>query len=211
MACLTDLHCNNVIMSAMASQLTNLTIVYSIVYSGADQIKHQSSVSLAFVRGIHRWPVSSPHKGPVTRKMFPSNGNIFRVTGRHHVYHLLNMITYIPSQWLAIQTNPNIPKELKQVTTTAVWFNAGGSDIRKFNPWFATKVPYRSLYVWIVGEWMTTRTSLCYLLFLIISKITNSRYRYNVVHYGTILHMALQWLRQKINKIQSESSYLCRA
>ena len=33
--------------------------------------KRQSSASLAFVRGIHRWPVNSPHKGPVTRKMFP--------------------------------------------------------------------------------------------------------------------------------------------
>ena len=32
--------------------------------------KHQISASLAFVRGIHRWPVNSPHKGPVTRKMF---------------------------------------------------------------------------------------------------------------------------------------------
>ena len=31
--------------------------------------KHQSSASLAFVRGIHRWPVKSPHKGPVTRKI----------------------------------------------------------------------------------------------------------------------------------------------
>ena len=46
-------------------------VVYSAVYSGADQIKHQSFASLAFVRGIHRWPVNSPHKGPVTRKMFP--------------------------------------------------------------------------------------------------------------------------------------------
>ena len=41
-------------MSAMASQITSLTVVYSIVYSGADQRKHQSSASLAFVRGIHR-------------------------------------------------------------------------------------------------------------------------------------------------------------
>ena len=56
---------------AMASQITSLTIVYSNVHSGADQRKHQSSASLAFVRGIHRWPVNSPHKGPVTRKMFP--------------------------------------------------------------------------------------------------------------------------------------------
>ena len=37
---------------------------------GADQSKHQSSKSLAFMRGIHRWPVNSQHKGPVTRKMF---------------------------------------------------------------------------------------------------------------------------------------------
>ena len=64
-------HCNDVIISSMASQITSLTIVYSSVYSGADQRKHQSSCSLAFVRGIHRWPVNSPHKGPVTRKMFP--------------------------------------------------------------------------------------------------------------------------------------------
>ena len=54
------------VMSVMASQITILTI-----YSGADQREHQSSASLAFVRGIHRWPVNSPHKGPVTRKMFP--------------------------------------------------------------------------------------------------------------------------------------------
>ena len=59
-------------MGRMASQITSQTIVYSIVYSGADQRKHQSSnASLAIVRGIHRWPVNSPHKGPVTRKMFP--------------------------------------------------------------------------------------------------------------------------------------------
>ena len=47
------------------------SIVCSAVCSGADRRKHQRSASLAFVRGIHRWPVNSPHKGPVTRKMFP--------------------------------------------------------------------------------------------------------------------------------------------
>ena len=61
-------------MGTMASPSTSITIVYSSVYSGADQIKHQSSVSLAFVRGIHRWQVNSPHKGPVTRKMLPFDG-----------------------------------------------------------------------------------------------------------------------------------------
>ena len=54
---------NDVIMSPMASQITSLTIVYSTVYSGADQKKHQSSASLVFMRGIHRWPVNCPTKG----------------------------------------------------------------------------------------------------------------------------------------------------
>ena len=64
-------HYNDVITGAMASQITSLAIVYSTVYSGADQRKHQSPASLAFVWGIHRWPVNSPHKWPVTRKIFP--------------------------------------------------------------------------------------------------------------------------------------------
>ena len=64
-------HYCDVIMGRIASQITSLTSVYSIVYSEADQRKHQSSASLAFVRGIHRWPVNSPHKWPVARKMFP--------------------------------------------------------------------------------------------------------------------------------------------
>ena len=64
-------HYNGVIISAMASQITSLTIVYSVVYEGADQRKYQSSASLAFVRGIHRWLVNSLLKMSVTRKMFP--------------------------------------------------------------------------------------------------------------------------------------------
>ena len=66
-----EYHYNDVTMGAIASQITSLTIVYSTVYSDADQRIHQSSASLAFVRGIHRGPVNSPHKWPVTRKMFP--------------------------------------------------------------------------------------------------------------------------------------------
>ena len=66
-SCATFLrHYNDVIMSATASKITSLTIVYSTVYSGADQRKHQSSASLAFVGGIHRPPVNPPHKRPVT-------------------------------------------------------------------------------------------------------------------------------------------------
>ena len=62
---------SDVIMGAMASQITSLKIVYSNVYSGTDERKYQSVALLAFVRGIHQWLVNSPHKGPETQKMFP--------------------------------------------------------------------------------------------------------------------------------------------
>ena len=64
-------HYNDFIMNAMASRITGVSSVCSTVCSGADQRKHQSSASLTFVGGIHRWPVNSPHKWPVTRKIFP--------------------------------------------------------------------------------------------------------------------------------------------
>ena len=67
-------------MSAIASRITSLTTVYFIVYSRADRRKHQRSASLALVRGIHRRPVNSPHKGPVTRKMVPFDDVIMNWT-----------------------------------------------------------------------------------------------------------------------------------
>ena len=75
-------HYGDVIMGTMAFQITSLTIVYSTVSSGADQRKHQSSASLAFVRGSHRGPVNPPHKWPVTRKMFPFD-DVIMETGVH--------------------------------------------------------------------------------------------------------------------------------
>ena len=63
---LSALHCDNSL--EMVSQMA---MVCSTVCSSADQRKHHSSASLAFGRGIHRWPVNSPDKGPVIRKMFP--------------------------------------------------------------------------------------------------------------------------------------------
>ena len=70
---------NDVIMGAIASQITSLTMVYSTVYSDADRRKHQSSVSLAFVRGIHRGPVNFLHKWPVTWKMFTFDDVIMKM------------------------------------------------------------------------------------------------------------------------------------
>ena len=58
-------------MGAIESLISSVSIVCLTVCSGVDHRKHQSSASLDFVRRIRRWPVYSPHKGPVTRKMFP--------------------------------------------------------------------------------------------------------------------------------------------
>ena len=78
-------------MSAMAYQITSLTIVYSTVHSDTDPRKQQSSASQVFVGGIHRWPVNSPHKGPVTRNMFPFDDFIMvmnEVNIRHCLYRM---------------------------------------------------------------------------------------------------------------------------
>ena len=71
-------HYSDDMMSAMASPITVILVVCKTVCSGADQCKHQSFVSLAFVRRIHQWPVNSPHTGTVTRKMFPFYDVIMR-------------------------------------------------------------------------------------------------------------------------------------
>ena len=89
-------HYNDVIMSVIASQITGIAIVYSTVCSGTDQRKHQSSASLAFVRGIHRRPVNSLHKGPVTRKMFPFDNVIMSsVSCSHSVTIVILMISTV--------------------------------------------------------------------------------------------------------------------
>ena len=76
------LHYSDVIMDPMASQITSLAIVYSTIHSDADQRKYQSSTSLASEGGgggVHRWPAYSPHKWPVTRKIFPFDDVIMYV------------------------------------------------------------------------------------------------------------------------------------
>ena len=82
-----SIHYSDVIMSTMASPITNRTIVFSTIYSGADQRNHQSSASRAFARGIHWWQVNSLHKGPVTPIMFPFDDVIM---------YIISYMTYPP-------------------------------------------------------------------------------------------------------------------
>ena len=104
-----EYHYGDVIMGAIASQIASLTIVYSTVYSDADQRKHQSSTSLAFVQGIHRGPVNSSHKWPVTRKMFPFD-DVIMIAWSQRIHTLLCFalidtgyfrvyFVNVPSQW----------------------------------------------------------------------------------------------------------------
>ena len=71
-------------MTAMASQITSLTVVYSTVYSDAGQRKHQSSVSLAFVWGIHRDRWIPRTKGQLRGKCF------YLMTSSWTIHYLYN-------------------------------------------------------------------------------------------------------------------------
>ena len=82
------LHYNDVIMAAIASQITSLTIVFSTVYSDADQRKHQSSASLAFVQGI-------PGKTGEFPTQMASKGENVSIWWRHHV---VGHTTFLTSQ-----------------------------------------------------------------------------------------------------------------
>ena len=102
-------HYIDVMMGAVASQITSFRVVYSTVYSDSDQRKHQSCAPLAFVRGIHR----GPHKWSVTRKMFlfddviMENGRLWcwcQYRCRDYGYCFCD-ISIIPYQLIAISHN----------------------------------------------------------------------------------------------------------
>ena len=131
-------------MSAMASQITSLMIVYTTVYSGADQGKHQSSASLVLVRGSHRWPAISSHKGPVTRKMFPfdviimwwSTSALAHVRDMHlkgkHGVHVLTCY----------------PRRTNSTSTRQILVYFLNKDKR--GVWQHTEIPFRSTLWWII-------------------------------------------------------------
>ena len=96
-------------MTMLASQITSLTVVYSIVYSGVNQRKHQSSASLAFVREIHRGPVNFPHKWPVTRKMFPFDDVIMKA--QQHRVHIMRVILSQSGKWSQKHVNTLRPRQ----------------------------------------------------------------------------------------------------
>ena len=111
--CALSSYYTEIIMSVMASLITGVWIAYLTVSSGADQRKHQSSAWLVFARGIHRWPVNSPHKGPVTRKIFPFDDVIMQALNERRYSHFLgNTYHELKRRWLhtlfAVQAGVNL-------------------------------------------------------------------------------------------------------
>ena len=89
-------HCSDVIMGTVATQITSqpASRLFSQPFIQA-QIKENTKVprNWPFVRGIHRWPVNSPHKGPVTRKLFPFDDVIMGTFSKREM-HLSSPLVY---------------------------------------------------------------------------------------------------------------------
>ena len=128
-------------MGAIASQITSFTIVYSTVYSNADERKHQSSASLAFVWGILGGPVNSPHKWPVTRKMFPFDDVIMFLSPTTGIF----VIVYAKStmrlwdiygnrQVLVFCSNCHCSNAVSFVPATALSRAGGNHDMTQWSP-----------------------------------------------------------------------------
>ena len=113
-------HYDDVMMESMASQITSLTIVYSTVYSGADQRKHQSSTSLAFVQGIHLGSLNSPHKWPVTRKVFPFDDVIMYNSNKlKHTTSMGHIDSTVPLCHFLTQSGKN--KYIHKISHSSIW------------------------------------------------------------------------------------------
>ena len=124
-------HYNDVILSAMASQITGVSSVCSTR-------KHQNSASLAFVRGIHWWPVNSPHKSLVTRKTFSLSDVIMICIGKcificfcMHLHLYLYLCLY-----LYLYLNLGVP-------SVPIWWHFFASEILLWYAWQCTQFLFR--------------------------------------------------------------------
>ena len=138
-------------MSAMASHITDVPIVCSTVCSGAAQRKHQSSASLAIVREIHRWPVDSPHKWSVTRKMFPFDDVI--------MHDILCVTTHLLSVERADWPKLHDMFKARDAKTWQRKFPPGFPV--KFVPWicYSSTLFTMLLFVWKANAWLKLKRS----------------------------------------------------
>ena len=124
-------------MGMMASQITSLAVVYSTIYSGADQRTHQCSASLAFVL-----PVNSLHKGPVMQKMFPFDDVIMQLDN-YSVHRCPTMMFGLQHTqcWLVREVLFRLPK---------FWGNLLWLTWFKFNPIMDRYIIFYKVYTEII-------------------------------------------------------------
>ena len=133
----------------MASQITS----NSTVCSGIHQRKYWSS-TLPFVRGIHRWPMDSPHKGPVIYKMFPCyNAIMFQ-------FNMFALAAFIVQQNLEIRDLAPNHHWKHKIRFTALNVS---HDILKWKAWWSKHCPAikqtcsREVSGWSCGLWQMWR------------------------------------------------------
>ena len=206
----------DVMMNAMASQITSLTIVYSTVYSGTNQRQYERFASLAFVRGIHRWPVNSPHKGPITRKMLPFDDVIMtnRKLGSLHLPLIYDhwrvarrLSPNIGSRktayrwlWASLQQLQCVSNAVTAVVRWAIDMQYGYHvQVALNDQWHSCKnVKGPTVY----SGWMSSVSNVVYGLYIQFYKLYK---RYIDIHTGTYVKPAT-WLYYNyiINKLFSE-------
>ena len=147
-------------MGAMASQFISVSIIYSTICSGTDQRKHQSSASLAFVRGIHRWLVNSPHKVPITRKMIPFDDVIMNGCKNDKPYQLATRtyceyIGIVHSQILTHMAQSHFWLWTTDVLAVT-WFTVPGTSF-DVNPIHWNKWAVVNKWIELMPTWPTNR------------------------------------------------------
>ena len=183
-----SLHYSDVIMSEIASQITCVSIVCSTVCSGADQRKHQSSASLAFLRGIHQWLLDFPHKGPVTRKMFPFDDIIialYPTGGLNKMAHTLSRFSNAISRTkrcalvLAdiVETTILVPSQFQVTATHPLKQNVVILIKQNFRPCL-----YRNLF-FTTGQWQ----KLCCRFRRLCTRISNTDTRCSKLHWLVLI------------------------
>ena len=146
-----------VCQKAFKLHYNDVTIVYSTGYSGAEQWKHQSSASLAFVGGIHRWQMNSTHIGTVTQAMFPFDDVIMSSMFNNFLF----LIPYKPVTIIRKQSTAKKPWKItliwKWVLHCASW---GPSSDRCLGIYKYSDKPDRHLiFVWTQMVWYLFRVS----------------------------------------------------
>ena len=141
--------------------ITSLTIVYLTVNSGADQRKHQSSASLAFVRGIHRWPVNCLHKWPVMRNMFPFD-HVIMYDGKITVKNSTEFTYHICNQWFVIILWHYLEPELGYAVGTLKCRIIRASDV--YTVIWHDVYLYIYIYLYTLSEQKYLRRNVCHRL-----------------------------------------------